>query len=401
MPAGKASREPLAQDDVVIRVQNVSKKFCRSLKRSMFYGMTDSARGMLGVSRDPNRLRQGEFWALKDVNFELRRGEALGLIGANGSGKSTLLRLLSGIFPPDEGRIEVKGRLGSLIAVGAGFHPHMSGRENIYLNGILLGMGRKEIAGKFDEMAAFAEIGDFLDAPVSTYSSGMRVRLGFSIAVHIEPDVLLVDEVMSVGDTAFRRRASQKMDELLTDRNVTLVLVSHNSNLIREHCPRCLLLEHGNIRYHGETTGAFDIYEQWDEEQGVPLSRGADAPIRHVRIFSEAGEGVIESNREFHVEFDYPNADPSRLLPVFIFFRNTDNVRVATYVTQPENVGLKESRNAFRLLGAPLAHGHYWVEVKIGSAYRGAHSSKGHPVYVQGLATNNGSAVVQSMFPET
>ena len=168
---------------IVLRVENLCKKFCPTLKHSMYYGAIDTVRSMLGVAYATDQLRKNEFWALDDICFELRKGEALGIIGANGSGKSTLLRLITGIFPPDKGRIAFKGRIGALIAVGAGFHPYMTGRENIYLNGTILGMTRREIDAKLDAIIDFADIGDFLEAPISTYSSGMRVRLGFAIAV--------------------------------------------------------------------------------------------------------------------------------------------------------------------------------------------------------------------------
>lgn len=187
--------------EFAIEVTNLRKKFCRSLKRGLLYGSTDVARAMVGFPQKDVNLRKGEFWALDDISFKLKRGESLGLIGANGCGKSTLLRLLTGIFPPDCGDIKIRGRMASLIAVGAGFHPHMSGADNIYLNGVLLGLSRQEIRAAFNEIVEFAEIGEFIHAPVSTYSSGMRVRLGFSIAVQSRPEILLVDEVMSVGDT--------------------------------------------------------------------------------------------------------------------------------------------------------------------------------------------------------
>src|SRR5665648_1254776 len=166
--------------DTVIKVEHLHKKFCSNLKRSLYYGSVDMARDMLGLSRERVDLRPHEFWALEDVSFEAKRGEALGIIGQNGSGKTTLLRILNGTFPPDRGRVAVRGRLGALIGLGAGFHSHMSGRENIRLNGTILGMSRQEIEARFDEIVDFADIGDFLDAPVVTYSSGMMMRLGFA-----------------------------------------------------------------------------------------------------------------------------------------------------------------------------------------------------------------------------
>src|SRR3989338_5089706 len=187
-------------DDIAIKVENVSKKFCRSLKDSMLYGMTDIGKNLIGLGSNSSVLRKNEFWAVEGISFEIKRGESFGLIGPNGSGKTTLLKMLNGIFWPDKGKITTRGRVGALIAVGAGFHPLLTGRENIYINGAILGINKKEVDEKFDPIVEFADIGNFLDAPVKHYSSGMYVRLGFSIAVHCDPEVLLVDEILAVGD---------------------------------------------------------------------------------------------------------------------------------------------------------------------------------------------------------
>jgi len=232
-------------DDVVVSVRNVSKKFCKTLRRSMAYGIADLARGLVGIKPDSRTLRKGEFWALDDVSFELRRGEVLGLIGVNGSGKTTLLRLLAGIFPPDKGQITVKGRVGALIALGAGFHPHMTGRENIYLNGAILGMRRREIEDRFDAIVDFAEIGDFVEAPVASYSSGMKVRLGFAIAIQLDPDVLLVDEVLAVGDVGFRAKCYNAIYE--STRRAGTVFVSHSMQHVSRICSNVVVLDGGHV----------------------------------------------------------------------------------------------------------------------------------------------------------
>lgn len=237
--------------NIILKVDNLTKKFCRNLKRSMLYGIIDIAKSVLGVNYNKIKLRKDEFFALKNVSFELKKGETLGIIGINGSGKSTLLRLISGIFLPDQGMISYKGRIGSLIAVGAGFHPNMTGRENIYLNGIILGMKKKEIDDKINDIINFADIGDFLEAPVSTYSSGMRVRLGFAIAVHSEPDILLVDEVLSVGDVDFRAKCIGKIEEI---RNKTsIIFISHNMLQVESICDRCILMHKGKVFSQGNT----------------------------------------------------------------------------------------------------------------------------------------------------
>jgi lipopolysaccharide transport system ATP-binding protein len=214
MQKEKFSAEESKKSEVVVSVKNISKKFCKALKRSMAYGIVDLSKNLFGIKPESTELRNEEFWALDDISFELMRGESLGLIGVNGSGKTTLLRLLAGIFPPDRGEIMIKGKVGALISVGAGFHAHMTGRENIYLNGSILGLSREEIDSKFEEITDFAEIGDFLDAPVATYSSGMRIRLGFSIATAIEPDVLLLDEILAVGDAKFRNKCYNRIGKM-------------------------------------------------------------------------------------------------------------------------------------------------------------------------------------------
>ena len=248
--------------DVLIKVDHLSKKFCRSLKRSMYYGVTDALKTMVGINYSTDTLRPSEFWSLNDISFELRRGESLGIIGLNGSGKSTLLRLLAGIFPPDTGHIEIKGKIGSLIAVGAGFHPHMSGKENVYLNATLLGMNRRQIDEKFNQIIAFSEIeNESLEAPVSTYSSGMKVRLGFSIAIHCNTDILLVDEVLSVGDLNFKNKSLRKMSKFRDNAN-GLIFISHQLEQVRVVCDKLMILDKGRVVYYGTTDEGIQLYEE-------------------------------------------------------------------------------------------------------------------------------------------
>lgn len=255
------------EDDVVIKVENVSKKFTRSIKRSMLYGSNDLVKSIFGKTPSTATLRKGEFWSLRNVNFEVKKGEMFALVGANGSGKSTLLRLIAGIFPPDGGKIMVKGKIGALIAVGAGFHPHMTGRENIYLNGTILGMTKEEIAIKFTDILEFADIGDFIDAPVSTYSSGMTVRLGFAIAIHCEPEIVLVDEILAVGDSQFQRKCLNKIEEKKKE-GVTFILVTHNMQQVETMCDRAVYLKEGNQIKEGQPREVIGQYELDQMSQG-------------------------------------------------------------------------------------------------------------------------------------
>ncbi|MBA3029874.1 MAG: ATP-binding cassette domain-containing protein [Desulfobacteraceae bacterium] len=263
-------------EDPVIMVERVSKKFCSNLKRSMAYGIIDLSKNLAGVKTTSNSLRKNEFWAVDDVSFTLKKGEVLGLIGENGSGKSSLLRLVAGIMPPDKGRITIRGRVGALIAVGAGFHPHMSGRENVFLNGTIMGMTRDEIKSKYQEIVDFAQIDEFIDAPVSTYSSGMRVRLGFAVAVHMDPDLMLIDEVLAVGDFNFRQKCSEKINDIR--RKSAIILVSHNIRDILMLCSKTMVMNKGKVTFLGGTRDAVDFYlEQTNKKDADRENNRKDA----------------------------------------------------------------------------------------------------------------------------
>jgi lipopolysaccharide transport system ATP-binding protein len=231
--------------ETLVKVENVSKKFCRDLKRSLWYGMKDLGSELLGMTHDHNgQLRKDEFWAIKDVSFELKRGDFLGLIGRNGAGKTTLLRMLNGLIKPDRGRIEMHGRVGALIALGAGFNPILTGRENIYVNAAVLGLSKKETDARFDEIVEFAELGKFIDSPVQSYSSGMAVRLGFAVATALEPDILLLDEVLAVGDFGFMKKCFDRIGEL-KKAGVAVVFVSHNMHMVSTNSNRVVLMKDG------------------------------------------------------------------------------------------------------------------------------------------------------------
>ncbi len=246
-------------DDTLIKVDGVSKKFCRSLKRSLWYGLQDLGNEIRGHSHGgEGHLRPDEFWAVKDVSFELKRGECLGLIGRNGAGKTTLLRMLNGLIKPDTGRIEMNGRVGALIALGAGFNPILTGRENIYVNASVLGLSRSEIDAKLDDIIDFAEIGDFIDMPVQSYSSGMGVRLGFAIASTLSPDILILDEVLAVGDASFRSKCWRRIGALLQD--AAVILVSHEAYAISRVCDRAIVLERGEARFDASANDALAYY---------------------------------------------------------------------------------------------------------------------------------------------
>lgn len=278
--------------DIVLHFDQIWKKFRRGEKKhDSLRDLIPAVAKSLFKIRRRKELRDQEFWAIKDVSFQVGRGEALGIIGPNGAGKSTVLKLLSGIMRPDLGRIAVNGRLSALIEVGAGFHQDLTGRENIYLNGAILGMKRKEMDRKLEEIVAFSELSDFIDTPVKRYSSGMYARLGFSVAAHVDPDILLVDEVLSVGDWAFQRKCLEKMEAFVKN-GVTVIFISHNLQAVMNLCHRALLLRKGSLVEAGSTGMVVRRYlsEAGSQARGDVADR--TIWIESVSVVDEEGKAV-------------------------------------------------------------------------------------------------------------
>ena len=271
--------------DPVIAVENLSKRYVISHQRSKSDGLRHAIEGAMHAPlkwlrsrREQKKQQEEEFWALKDVSFDVNQGDVIGVIGRNGAGKSTMLKILSRITEPTSGRIRLAGRVASLLEVGTGFHPELTGRENIYLNGAILGMTMVEIKRKFDEIVAFAEVEQFLDTPVKRYSSGMYVRLAFAVAAHLEPEILLVDEVLAVGDAAFQRKCLGKMGQVARQGR-TILFVSHNMGAVLRLCERCIWLHDGRVQAQGDAReivneytayGTIDEAERsWSESEGA------------------------------------------------------------------------------------------------------------------------------------
>jgi len=281
-------------NDVAIRVEGLSKQYRIGGKRERYQTLRDkltdafaaplrrAGQFLRGQASDAAELNE-TIWALKDVSFEVKRGEVLGVIGRNGAGKSTLLKILSRITEPTEGYAEVRGRVGSLLEVGTGFHPELTGRENIYLNGAILGMRRADIERRFDEIVAFAETEKFLDTPVKHYSSGMHVRLAFAVAAHLEPEILLVDEVLAVGDQGFQRKCLGKMAEV-AEGGRTVLFVSHNLAAVRSLCSRGMVLDSGKILFGGGVAEAICDYQKSLRSCGEVDGRGREVEFTDVRI---------------------------------------------------------------------------------------------------------------------
>ncbi|HXK60297.1 MAG TPA: ABC transporter ATP-binding protein [Acidobacteriota bacterium] len=274
-------------NEVCLKVENLGKRYLIShgqlksdyLSERILRGMSAPFRRIVQVIKgNPVHASEADsiLWAVKDVTFEVRRGQVVGVIGRNGAGKSTLLKILAGITDPNEGYAEITGRVASLLEVGSGFHPELTGRENVYLNGAVLGMRKEEIDRKMEEIVSFAEVGDFLDTPIKHYSSGMYVRLAFSIAAHLEPEILLVDEVLAVGDAAFQRKCLGKMDDVCKEGR-TVLFVSHNMGLIESICERGILLESGRVAKQGDIREVVSTYlKTIEDQQHVPLLARTD-----------------------------------------------------------------------------------------------------------------------------
>jgi len=271
--------------DVVIRVENVSKEYrLGTLGHGTLYRDLQSKWAQFRMKEDPNAKidqRQYEvslnerFWALKDVSFDVHRGEVVGIIGRNGAGKSTLLKILSRVTSPTTGYVKVKGRIASLLEVGTGFHPELTGRENVFLNGAILGMSKREVEEKFEEIVHFAEIEKFIDTPVKRYSSGMYVRLAFAVAAHLEPEILLVDEVLAVGDAAFQKKCLGKMGEISKEGR-TVLFVSHNLTAVKALCTRGIVIEEGHVIFSGDTSISVDYYlssKRLSNDKSIPIAK--------------------------------------------------------------------------------------------------------------------------------
>lgn len=283
--------------DSIIKVEGLGKKYIISHEgRESYTALRDvisrKAKKMAGIQKRVVKSKE-EFWALKDVCFEIKKGDAVGIIGRNGAGKSTLLKILSRITEPTTGRIEINGRVASLLEVGTGFHPELTGRENIFLNGAILGMSRVEIRNKFDEIVEFSGVEKFLDTPVKRFSSGMYVRLAFAVAAHLEPEILVVDEVLAVGDTEFQNKCLGKMNEVSQQEGRTVLFVSHNMRAIQDLCEKSIFLQNGYIEKFGNTDSIIEHYLLTGNKQFYSSDLG---PVKYVEVMQEKSKIQVEVN---------------------------------------------------------------------------------------------------------
>lgn len=362
----------------VIRVQNLSKRYRLGLKEKQAETLTGQIGNLIKAPwqnlkrlRDMSRFGiedESVFWALKDISFEVKEGEVLGIIGKNGAGKSTLLKILSQITEPTSGKIEIHGRVASLLEVGTGFHPELSGRENIYMNGTILGMTRREIDSKLDEIIDFSGVEKFIDTPVKFYSSGMKVRLGFSVAAHLEPEILIIDEVLAVGDYEFQEKCLGKMDDISKNQGRTVLFVSHNLVAIRNLCSKTLSFEKGRLQFIGKTEEAIDQYlgRTWNSSNLISdrvvkkelflKSFEITSSIQTGKMFSFFAKIYSSQSKNIQFAFTFKSMDMN---PVFQIYSGHTG----------DNFNLRPGINSIsmKISNLPLIQGSYICNIWIGS----------------------------------
>jgi lipopolysaccharide transport system ATP-binding protein len=330
--------------DAIIKVEGLGKKY---LLKHQAAGrkyialrdvLADKAKSFFRKSKNEKQKSVEEFWALKDLSFEIKQGEAVGIIGRNGAGKSTLLKLLSRITEPTKGRIRLRGRVASLLEVGTGFHPELTGRENIFLNGAILGMARTEIRKKFDEIVAFAEVEKFLDTPVKRYSSGMYMRLAFAVAAHLEPEILIVDEVLAVGDAEFQKKCMGKMSTVAQGGR-TVLFVSHNLQAIRQMCKSVILLKQGRVASVGDMHVGINMYLDQNASANLgttdletyPRQRAPEAgKLLSLKFLNQQGEQVaqIKHDEDLTVEVRFRIDQPTESLDIPMAIVHAEGIKI-------------------------------------------------------------------------
>lgn len=325
------------KDDILIEVENLSKKFCIDLKTSLWYGIKDLFANIVG-NKSESGLRPKEFWAVKEISFQVKRGECLGLIGHNGAGKSTLLKMLNGLITPDEGVIKIKGKVGALIELGAGFNGILSGRENIYNNGAVLGFTKKEIDSKLKEIIDFAELEEFIDMPVQNYSSGMKVRLGFAVAAQMEPDVLIIDEVLAVGDIGFRVKCFNRISELLN--SCAVIFVSHSMPQVARIGTHVMHMKKGVADYIGNDIayGLCLYHQDYTIEETTVI--GEDIIIKSFALLDKEGteKATFSTSETICLKLDFVNNSDYKDYFISVVIMDANLNGVASLNSLSENI---------------------------------------------------------------
>jgi lipopolysaccharide transport system ATP-binding protein len=361
-------------DFPIIEISNISKKYQIGAKRDKYLTLRDT---LVKFVKKPFSFfeKKDDFWALKNINLNISQGEAVGIIGPNGAGKSTLLKLLSRITPPTEGEIKIHGRVSSLLEVGTGFNSELSGRENIYLNGAILGMSKKEIEAKMESIIEFADVEKFIDTPIKYYSSGMSMRLAFSVAAHLEPDILIVDEVLAVGDADFQKKCLGKMDEVVKKSGRTIIFVSHNMEAIQSLCGRVAFLKNGQIEAIGESK---KMVEKYLGESKNSFSRAwskQDAPrneriaIKNCQIEGEDGQPIftIGTATPFVIAAEFENFTEDAMLNFQIHLHTEDNTWAFTAASEIKKYGPGPVKAACHIPGDLLNNRIYKATIQVRS----------------------------------
>jgi len=361
--------------DIAIKVSNISKRYRIGLKEelhdtfsgavaSFIFSPFNNLRRLRSLSRFDEDVSEDIVWALRDVSFEVKHGEVLGIIGKNGAGKSTLLKILARVTSPTSGKVVINGRIASLLEVGTGFHPELTGRENVFLNGTILGMTKAEIQSKFDEIVDFSGIEKFIDTPVKRYSSGMRVRLAFAVAAHLEPEILLIDEVLAVGDTEFQKKCIGKMGDI-AGQGRTVLFVSHNMTALRSLCSRATLLENGRVALNGNTETTVNQYLM-STATSLPASIDtikAPRPASVTNFWLRITNVLIENNRSQAIFF---SNDPLNIVLEFAIFESIKNVVFGWAVHSVDNVRLFECRSIEKFGVIPVLNpGQYIIRTSL------------------------------------
>ena len=361
-------------EEVLIEVENISKKFSKNLKTSLKYGFFDAIKEITGGKKS-KELRPTEFWAVKDISFQVKRGESFALIGHNGAGKSTLLKMLNGLIKPDEGNIIMRGKIGALIELGAGFNPILTGRENIHINASILGFSKKEIEEKFESIIEFSEIGDFIDTPVQNYSSGMKVRLGFAIASQMEPDILIIDEVLAVGDVGFKIKCFNRIVEL--KEKCAVIFVSHSMPQVSKICDYAIFMVYGKMQDSGidlnQSINAY--YDSFSYELKSTDYKGKKVVLSNLSISNQNGEKDLNYLDDIVIKCNIDNKTEKSLDTFAITLMDKDYKSIASAIS-PIPVEYRNNQQlVFTIPKVQLGLGSYVISFKffsnIGTDIRG------------------------------
>lgn len=367
--------------DTIIKVENLSKRYRIGLQekkadtfaQQIWNNIKAPVENFKRIKSLGKFEEEGEsvHWALKDVSFEVKQGEVLGIIGKNGAGKSTLLKILSKITEPTSGRIEMNGRVAALLEVGTGFHPELTGRENIYMNGTILGMTKREIDRKLDEIIDFSGVEKYVDTPVKFYSSGMRVRLGFSVAAHLEPEILIIDEVLAVGDYEFQQKCLGKMEDVSKNEGRTVLFVSHNLAMVRNLCNKGVLLQNGEIISDGLVSGTLDKYLNDGFTEDSLIFQNNQISLKEIFIKRFKISDFLETGQDIEFEVDIENISEERIVELAITFTNLENLPILQYYSGHvgQTFSLKNGKNKIfsKIDKFPLINGFYYLNIWVGS----------------------------------